>query len=276
MSDLRAHVAAVGSGVDPAVNLERARAAVDFAARDGARLLVLPEYMGRYDPRGVGLEHSEPLDGPFVGGLIQESHRSGVFVVAGTLVPADDEPRAVNTVVVVGPSGLLATYRKVHLYDAFGYRESDRLVAGPAEAPAVVFDVDDHRFGVMTCYDLRFPESARRLVDAGATGLVVPAAWVVGGHKVDHWSTLLRARAIENTCYVLAAAQQGRGVVGDSMVVDASGVVLDRSGGPGPAVATLSAGELAQVRRRNPSLTNRRYGVVPLETGRERTSESPR
>ncbi len=263
MTDLRVHVAATGSGQDAAANLDRAAAAVQEAARDGARLLVLPEYMSRYDPRGVGREHSEPLDGPFVTELAHACRSTGVTVVAGTLLPADDEEHAVNAVVVLGPDGLHGVYRKVHLYDAFGYRESDRLEPGPAGAPPVVVDLDGHRVGVMTCYDLRFPESARRLVDAGATTLVVPAAWVAGEHKADHWLTLLRARAIENTCYVLGSAQQGRGVTGESLVVDPSGVVLARTGGPGPAVAELSTAVLDEVRRRNPSLANRRYDVVP-------------
>lgn len=276
MTDLRVHVAAVGSGADGGANLDRALAAVDDAARDGARLLVLPEYMSRYDPRGVGREHSEPLDGPFVTQLTEACRSTGIMAVAGTLLPAEDGARAVNAVVVLGADGMLGLYRKVHLYDAFGYRESDRLDPGPAGAAPVVVDLDGHRVGVMTCYDLRFPESARRLVDAGATVVVVPAAWVVGEHKADHWSTLLRARAIENTCYVLGAAQQGRGVTGDSLVIDPLGVVLARSSGPGPAVAEVSTTVLDRVRARNPSLANRRYGVVPLAGSAEgATGEAP-
>ncbi|WP_024285380.1 carbon-nitrogen hydrolase family protein [Cellulomonas sp. KRMCY2] len=262
---VRVHVAAQTTGLDPAGNRALAVAAVRGAADDGASLVVLPEYAARFDPRGPGPDHAEPVDGPFVTALQDVTRSTGVVVVAGTLLPGNRADRAVNAVVVVGPDGLAGLYRKVHLYDAFGRRESDRLEAGPADVPPVVVTVGDLHVGVMTCYDLRFPESARRLVDGGATVLVVPAAWAAGEHKADHWRTLLRARAIENTAYVLGAAQQGAGVVGDSLVVDPLGQVLAESSGPSPAVAELDPAWVAAVRERNPSLANRRYGVVPLD-----------
>src|SRR5690606_25217162 len=150
-----------------------------------------------------GREHSEPLDGPFVTQLTEACRSTGITAVAGTLPPAEDGARAVNAVVVLGADGMLGLYRKVHLYDAFGPRESGVPGPGTAGAAPVVVHFDGPRVGVRPCYGLRFPEAGRRLVAAGATVLAVPAAWVVGEHKADHWSTLLRARAIENTCYVL-------------------------------------------------------------------------
>ena len=110
---------------------------------------------------------------------------------------SDDPDRPYNTLVVVDRDGLRASYRKIHLYDSFGYKESDRLLAGPVEP--VLVDVGGFRVGLMTCYDLRFPELARELVSRGAELLVVPSAWVAGPAKVDHWRTLATARAIENT-----------------------------------------------------------------------------
>lgn len=261
------HAAVVGlaSGQDAAVNRAAADAAVRTAASSGADLVVLPEYAGRFDPRGVGPEHAEPLDGPFVRTL-QDAARGGrVTVLAGTVVPGAGAVRAVNAVVAIGPDGsLLGRYDKVHLYDAFGQRESDRLEPGdPAAAPLVV-PVGGLRVGVMTCYDLRFPESARVLVDAGADVLAVPAAWAAGEHKADQWRTLLRARAIESCAYVLGAAQQGTGVTGECLVVDPLGVVTGECGGPGDmALSALEPGDVAAVRERNPSLVNRRYRVVP-------------
>lgn len=155
-------------------------------------------------------------------------------------------------------------YRKVHLYDAFGHRESDRLEAGHADAEPLVLDVAGLRFGVMTCYDLRFPESARRLVDAGADVLVVPAAWAAGPMKADHWRTLARARAIENTAVVLAVGQAGRGVTGRSVLVGPDGVVgLECGETPEVRTIDLDQQSLAHVRETNPSLANRRYDVVP-------------
>lgn len=270
---MRVHVVALASSADAAASSARALAAVRVAGRGGADLVVLPEYAPAFDPQGVGRELAEPLDEGFVPALCALARELGVAVIAGTTVP--DGGRAANVVVAVDTAGELAgTYRKVHLYDAFGHRESDRIVAGDAAAPPLVMRIGDLTVGAMTCYDLRFPESARRLVDAGAQVIAVPAAWAAGEHKADHWRTLLRARAIENTCYVLGGAQQGPGVVGQCMVVDPDGVVLDEAGfdnGCGPsdagappvAVADLDAAAVAATRERNPSLANRRYAVVP-------------
>lgn len=283
---VRVHAAALSTGRDAAANRDLAVAAVEAASADGAALVVLPEYTAVFDPRGVPPELAEPVDGPFVTALRDASARTGVTVVAGTCVPGERSDRAQNAVVVVADGQVVGDYRKVHLYDAFGHRESDRLEAGAADARPVVVPVDDLRIGVMTCYDVRFPEAARRLVDAGADVLVVPAAWAWGEHKADHWLTLLRARAIENTAYVVASAQQGHGVTGASLVIDAAGVVLAEAGAPdrtaapvgglvggapsaaapasvAAAVADLRAEHIGAVREKNPSLRNRRYRVVP-------------
>lgn len=264
---VRVHAVPLTSGLDAQENRRAAVAAVDRAADDGARLVVLPEYAAAFDPRGVDPEHAEPLDGPFTAALQEAAGRTGVLVVAGMLLPGSVPERAVNAVVAVGGGGVVAVYRKVHLYDAFGHRESDRLEPGAAGDPAVVVTLGGLHLGLMTCYDLRFPESARRLVDAGATVLVVPAAWAAGEHKADHWRTLLRARAIENTSFVVGAAQHGRGVTGTCLVVDPVGVVVGEStSGTAPAVGDVDPGLVAAVRHRNPSLLNRRYDVVPRGT----------
>ncbi len=279
MSVVRVAAAVLRSTLDVAANRAAAVAAVHDAADGGARLVVLPEYAACFDPRGVGLAQAEPWGGPFVLALQQVAEARQVVVVAGTVLAAgevhdpspdgaaESAPLAANVVVVVGPDGLLGTYRKVHLYDAFGRRESARFLAGdPAAAPLVV-EVDGLRVGVMTCYDLRFPEQARRLVDAGAELVVVPAAWAAGHLKADHWRTLLRARAIENTVFVLGAPMRGPGVVGDPIVVDPAGVVLaeglDREAGT--IVAAVDRARLTEVRADNPSLANRRYRVVPMD-----------
>lgn len=259
---MRVHAVAFGSGRDATANAALAAAAVRAGAADGADLVVLPEYAAAFDPRGVGADLAEDLDGGFVAALREAARASGVAVVAGTAVPEGD--RAANVVVAIDASGaVVGGYRKVHLYDAFGHRESDRLVAGDPAAPPLVLAVAGLVVGVLTCYDLRFPEAARRLVDAGAQVLLVPAAWAAGERKADHWETLLRARAIENTCYVVAAAQQGRGVVGDCLVVGPDGAELARAGGAGAAAADLAGEALTAVRERNPSLVHRRYAVVP-------------
>jgi predicted amidohydrolase len=152
---------------------------------------------------------------------------------------------------------LAAAYRKIHLYDSFGYRESDRL--SPGEIHPTVVDVAGVGVGLMTCYDLRFPEMGRALVDAGADVFAVPAAWVRGADKLEHWRTLVAARAIENTVAVAAAAQSGERYVGHSLVVDAAGRIVEEAGdGDDLLLADLDAEAIAQVRRINPSLLNRR------------------
>jgi predicted amidohydrolase len=169
---------------------------------------------------------------------------------------SDDPARPWNTLVVAGPAGR-ASYRKIHLYDSFGYKESDSLSAGAIE-PLVV-DVAGFAVGIMTCYDLRFPELARALVDRGAEALVVPAAWVAGERKVEHWRTLLRARAIENTVFAVGVGQPGPRYTGHSLVAAPDGDVLVEAGEDETLLdVELDRDRLESVRAANPSLLNRR------------------
>lgn len=262
---VRVAVAQLAAGTDRRANLAAAVAAVDAAATRSADLVVLPEYAAAYDRRGVGAHLAEPLEGAFVTALRERAATAGVAVIAGTSLPGADPGKAVNAVVAVDGTGrLVGAYRKVHLYDAFGARESDVLEAGPADAPPLVMTVAGLTFGVLTCYDLRFPESARRVVDAGAEVLVVPAAWVDGPLKAMHWRALAVARAIEDTAVVVAVGMAGVGVTGRSLVVGPDGVVvLELGEDPGLATADLDPARVAAARAANPSLANRRYRVVP-------------
>ncbi|NRQ49108.1 carbon-nitrogen hydrolase family protein [Aeromicrobium stalagmiti] len=230
----------------------------DLGPADDLDLVVLPEAtmhdFGSADHDLAAV--AEPLDGPFVQLVSAEARRLGATIVAGMFEQTDDLPY--NTLVVVGPDGeLRTTYRKIHLYDSFGYLESDRLRAGAIEP--VVVEVAGQQVGLMTCYDLRFPEMARALVDAGATTIVVPAAWVAGDHKLDHWRTLLAARAIENTVHVAACAQGGDRYTGHSLVADPWGSIVDEADSAATIIrTTLDVADVARARDVNPSLTNRR------------------
>ena len=264
MSEIGVAAAQFGPVADEAVNLERIRELATQAAGRGARVVVLPEYSSYFvDPFDDTLAaHAQSVDGPFVAGLRDLAASLDQVLVAGLLEQGSGE-RVRNTVVAVGADGPLATYRKAHLYDAFGQRESDRVEPGELTAPET-FDLDGLRFGLVTCYDLRFPESTRVLADAGVTAVLVPAQWVRGPLKEDHWATLIAARAIENTCYVAAADHPPKYGIGLSRVVDPQGVTLAGVGaGDGLAVGFLVADEVRRVRERNPALELRRYRVVP-------------
>ncbi|GAA4115327.1 carbon-nitrogen hydrolase family protein [Nocardioides fonticola] len=254
---LRVAAVQVAADLDPEVNRRRLAELVP-ADTD---LVVLPEAFARdFGEAGSDVSpFAEPLDGPFAREAARIAGDRGTTVVAGMFETGPDAARPYNTLVVRGAAQ--ADYRKIHLYDSFGYRESDRLCA-PAPAVAVV-DVAGAsatlRVGVMTCYDLRFPELARLLVDEGAEVLVVPAAWVAGPRKVDHWRTLVRARAIENTVFVVAVGQPGPRYSGHSLVVDPMGEVLaEAADGEVTLHAVLDPAVLAEARRTNPSLANRR------------------
>lgn len=264
---MRVAVVQLAAGVDAEDNVAAVRQATQGL---DAELIVLPEAM-MYDfgdPSAPLGPAAQPLDGPFVTALGDIARAHGATVIGGMFERSDDPTRPHNTLVAVGPDATLAAaYRKAHLYDSFGYRESDRLRAG--DAVPVVVDAGQLRLGLMTCYDLRFPEQARALVDAGADVLVVPAAWVRGPLKEDHWETLLRARAIENTVYVVAAAQCGRSYCGRSMVVDPMGVAVAALGADeGAAVADVDPERITAARERNPALRHRRaWPMPPVDTG---------
>ncbi len=254
---LRLALVQAASGLEPADN----RAALDRLAPQGHDLILFPEAFARdFGDAGSDVSsYAEPADGPFATEVARVADAREATVVAGMFEQSDDPDRPFNTLVVRG--GPEASYRKIHLYDSFGYRESDRLTAGSV-APVLV-EVAGWRVGLMTCYDLRFPELTRRLVDAGAELVVVPAAWVAGPRKVHHWRTLVTARAIENTVYVAAVGQPAPRYSGHSMVVDPLGEVVAEAG-PGdesePVVVTAEVDRttLAAARRTNPSLANRR------------------
>ncbi|WP_194815256.1 carbon-nitrogen hydrolase family protein [Nocardia sp. XZ_19_385] len=252
-------------GTDPAANLAALRDHVESAAGRGARVVVAPEYsmfaVSRLDERVVAV--AEPLTGKFVTGLGAIAREFGVHLVAGMVEQDADPGRIRNTLVVLDPAGELVTrYRKVHLYDAFGHLESDVVHAGAIKEPAI-FTVDGVSFGLQTCFDLRFPEGFRRLAAAGAQVLVLPAQWIPGPGKVDQWTTLLRARAIENTVYVLGADQCGSRGAGSSMIIDPTGKVLAELGDEsGVITAEVNLAQLAAVRKTNPSLALRRFAIT--------------
>jgi deaminated glutathione amidase len=257
----------------PAVNLERVRLALAQAGEQGADLAVFPEATQvRFgsDLRAA----AEPLDGPFGAGLSAAAKQAGVALVAGVFEPAPDG-RVYNTAVAFDAAGeVVASYRKLHLFDAFGQRESEQVAPGSVPVVCTLAGV---RAGLEICYDVRFGELSRALAVGGADLLLLPAAWAAGLLKEDHWVTLVRARAIENTVWVAAACQvpdpdepptRAPTGIGRSMLVDPLGVVrMDLGPGPAVAVGEVDACLIASVRATVPSLANRRddvFGTVPV------------
>src|ERR1700729_4172054 len=252
---------------DPAVNLGRIQVALTDAAAGGADLAVFPEAsQARFgtDLRAV----AEPLDGRFGAGLSGAARKSGVALIAGVFEPAPDG-RVYNTAGGYDAAGhRVAAYRKIHLFDSLG--ETESKVVAPGSAP-VLADLAGLRVGILTCYDIRFPELARSLVAQGADLLVVPAAWAAGLFKEEHWVTLVRARAIENTVWVAAAGQvpdpesprtRAPTGIGRSMLVDPMGTVrLDLGPFPGLAGSEVGTALTARVRATLPGLEPRREDV---------------
>lgn len=269
-ADLDLAVVQLSSRDDVTHNLDAAAKLVAAAAQRGARVVVLPENFAYFGPESGRRAHAEHLgDGgaPIQRALARMARESSCYVVAGGMpLTSSDSTRPYNAAPVFGPDGaLLETYRKIHLFDvdlADGTSLRESASTLPGEEPRLV-NLGGFVFGLSICYDLRFPEHYRRLVRAGAEVLLVPAAFTLHTGK-DHWHVLLRARAIENQCYVAAAAQWGahphdRRTYGHSLIADPWGtVVAECSDGVGYTLATVSRARLHSVRQSLPALTHQR------------------
>jgi predicted amidohydrolase len=269
---VRVALVQVNSGDEKAENLERAERLVAQAAAWGPDLVVLPELWTYLGPRKRHPEVAEAIPGETSELLGRWAARYGFWIVGGSYLEAIPEgERCYNTSVVVSPDGeITARYRKIHLFDVevdgHTYAESSSMDPG---ADVVVTPVAGAPTGLSICYDLRFPELYRRLADQGARLLTVPAAFTMDTGK-DHWEVLLRARAIENQAFVLAAAQcgthpPGRACYGNSMVIDPWGTVLARAGyREGVVVADADLNQASRIARDIPALTHRRRDLFPF------------
>ena len=249
---MRIAVAQLNSGTDPSENLQLVQDHTVRAADAGASLVVFPEAtMCRF---GVPLAPvAEPVDGPWADGVRRIAADAGVAVVVGMFTPADDG-RVYNTLLATG-RGVDAHYDKIHLYDAFGFTESTTVA--PGHEPVVV-TVDGVGVGLTTCYDLRFPELFTALARRDAQLIVVSASWAAGPGKLEQWTLLARARALDSTSYVVAAGQADPGEplassaptgVGGSVVVSPFGkVVAAAASEPQLLVTDLDLDQVARAR----------------------------
>jgi predicted amidohydrolase len=271
-SERRLEVAAVqlSSQGRVAENLAACAELCAAAATRGAQLVVLPENFAFMGPESERATHAEVLgdvDAPIQRALTSLARRHAVFVVGGGMPErSEHSERPFNTAIVVDPTGtIVASYRKIHLFDVdlvdgTTLRESASTTSG---AEPVLVRIGDFQVGLSICYDIRFPELYRALVRLGAEILLAPAAFTLHTGK-DHWHVLMRARAIESQCYVVAAAQWGkhplgRTTYGHALVADPWGTVIaECSDGRGFALGTVDAARIASVRASLPSLEHRR------------------
>jgi len=267
---LRVAAVQLNSTADPAANLAVADRLTRAAAADGASMIVLPEKWTAMGSDEQLRAAAESLDGPAIGWARATARELGVELVAGSIVERiDGQGKLANTCVHVDPNGKIkAVYRKLHMFDVEvagrSYRESDLEEAG--DEIVLSETADGLELGLSICYDVRFPELYRILAVRGARAFPLPAAFTLATTR-DHWETLLRARAIENQAFVIAANQIGAHPGGNrsggrSMIVDPWGIVLAQAPDcEGHIVAELDLGRLEQIRAQLPALANRRPEV---------------
>lgn len=280
---MRIAAAQILSGRDPAANLDLVRRSVADAAAAGARLVAFPEATMRAFGAGRLDEIAEPLDGPWATGVAEAAREHGVVVVVGMFTPGSGG-RVRNTLLVTGPAGdgadLHLGYDKIHLFDAFGFAESDTVEPGDATR---VVAVDGVGVGLSTCYDIRFPGQFRALAADGARVILCSASWGAGEGKVEQWRLLARARALDATTFLLAAGQAdpaADGVevkpgaptgVGHSLLAGPDGTVRAEAGAASELlVVDVDAGgddEVAAVRKSIPVLANGRVTEEPQAPG---------
>lgn len=260
---MRIALAQVVATTDPAANLGQVWATAANARHEGAELIVFPEAMmcSFARPRA---EAAEPFDGPWANAVRALAADLGVVIVVGMFTTTGG-PKVRNTLLVTGP-GVEARYDKLHLFDAYGYAESDQIEAGEH---LVTVPLGAVTLGLTTCYDVRFPALYQELARAGASVLLVPASWAPGPGKVHQWRTLVTARALDCTGWIVAVGQAepddpGTGRkptgVGHSMVVDPWGnVVVELGPEPEVRVVDIDTAEVARARERLPVLENARF-----------------
>lgn len=264
---MRVALAQFTASTDPAENLALVRTQIEAAADATAELVVFPEAMSCSFAR-PRIEAAEPLDGPWASGVRQAAADAGVTVIVGLFTPGT-AGRARNTLLVTGPS-VEEHYEKLHLFDAYGYRESEQVEAGNR---LVTVPVGGVTVGLATCYDIRFPDQFIALARAGAEVIVVPSSWAPGARKLEQWRALAIARALDSTSIVVAVdqaqpsdeAMQAAGPrrptgIGHSMVVGPLGeVLLELDTGPQLAALDVDVSTVAQAREHLPVLANARF-----------------
>jgi predicted amidohydrolase len=246
-------------------NLTKILNYIKEASKKGVELCAFPEFMMCYTPSSQSpmelANLAEKISGEFVS-KISECAKQNSIQVIGTLYEKSPKlNRVYDTSFLVNKAGKVKSkYRKIHLYDALGMKESKKLHPGSKIVKPIKTTIG--KLGMMICYDLRFPEMARTLASEGSEFLVVPSAWVKGEMKEEHWITINKTRAIENGCYVIAPDQVGNIYCGRSLVVDPYGkILLDMKKKQGLGIVDVSYEKIKQARKKLPLLQNRRIDI---------------
>jgi len=264
---MRVALAQITSGPEPAANLTLLTSQAEEAAAAGAAVVVFPEATMSWfatNPRHA----AEPVDGPWSAAVVAIAARLGITVVVGTFTRTEQDGDRVRNTLLVTDGHRTSRYDKIHLFDAFGQRESDAVVPGTAP---LLETIDGVRTGLATCYDLRFPELYKGHALAGAELIITPASWGAGPGKVEMWRTLAIARALDTTCWHLACGQadpSASGIeaqagpptgIGHSMVVSPLGEVVAEAGaGPELLIVDIDPDAVVQARESLPVLANTR------------------
>ena len=248
-------------------NLRKIINYISKAAQNKAKLVAFPEFMMFYTnssqtPKQLA-NLAETINGNFVKTIAKAAKENHIEVIGSFYEKSTKKDRVYDTSFVIDKLGkVISTYRKIHLYDALKFRESDKMTPGSKIAKPVKTSVG--KVGMMICYDLRFPEMSRSLASSGSEILVAPSAWVKGEMKEEHWLTINKTRAIENGCYVIAPDQLGNIYCGRSVVVDPYGkILLDMKKKQGIGYVNIELKKIRQIRKVLPLLKNRRTDVYP-------------
>jgi len=267
INHMKAGVVQFKASTNKNVNLKKIISYISKAASKNATLCAFPEFMMFYTSSSQTPKQlanlAETINGNFVTTIAKATKENQIQVVGSFYEKSRKKDRVYDTSFVIDKSGkVISTYRKIHLYDALGFRESNKMVSGSNIAKPVKTSIG--KIGMMICYDLRFPEMSRSLAAAGAEVLVAPSAWVQGNMKEEHWITINKTRAIENGCYVIAPDQVGNIYCGRSLVVDPYGkILLDMKKKQSIGFVNIDLNKVKQIRKVLPLLKNRRTDIYP-------------
>ena len=250
------------ASVNKEENLKKIISYISKASSKKALLCAFPEFMMFYTKSSQTSKElaslSETINGNFISSISKAAKENRIQVVGSFYEKSKKNNRVYDTSFVINNSGkVISTYRKIHLYDALGFKESDKMIPGSKITKPIGTSIG--KIGMMICYDLRFPEMSRALALAGSEVLIVPSAWVKGPMKEEHWITINKTRAIENGCYVIAPDQVGNIYCGRSLVVDPYGKVLvDMKKKQGISFVDIDLKKVKETRKVLPLLKNRR------------------